>query len=110
MFQYLGSRGAQRTIAELFRNIARFNTWAREEPNRITVTHLSPPPCFNTWAREEPNFFSRARRLSITGFNTWAREEPNVNVLEIGKMTKDVSILGLARSPTYILQSPHHNI
>ena len=33
LFQYLGSRGAQLKIALQIANVRSFNTWAREEPN-----------------------------------------------------------------------------
>ena len=55
---------------------------------------------FNTWAREEPN---GALGGNVTGerrFNTWAREEPNQHQKRLDKRDEDVSILGLARSPT----------
>ena len=34
-FQYLGSRGAQRQGIWLSGEMGRFNTWAREEPNKL---------------------------------------------------------------------------
>ena len=123
MFQYLGSRGAQRASSGVLTPPGSFNTWAREEPNsggnRIAADEVvsilglarSPtcgqpcrPPCrfrFNTWAREEPNGHVKVKECVLcSGFNTWAREEPNREIWSIANGSA-VSILGLARSPTY---------
>ena len=63
---------------------------------------------FNTWAREEPNLgLELELKWSYFSFNTWAREEPNADEsLRLAGI--QVSIPGLARSPTLIFY--HHQI
>ena len=84
-FQYLGSRGAQLDLMRNFTTLKSFNTWAREEPNRYTGWQSMPCTSFNTWAREEPNY-----------------------ILWSIKACRNVSILGLARSPTAIHAKNNH--
>ena len=81
-FQYMGSRGAQ----------------LRRSSTRNSLA------CFNTWAREEPNFPSSRKACIRSSFNTWAREEPNLDV-KLFSAIRDVSIHGLARSPTAAIWS-----
>ena len=101
LFQYLGSRGAQlsRGLPDGWHDTC-FNTWAREEPNRVTVRFPSDPiPSFQylgsrgaqrngTVIDSHVGLFqylgSRGAQLysvtvsnRIESFNTWAREEPN---------------------------------
>ena len=76
-----------------------FNTWAREEPNPQLRSHLNHRVRFNTWAREEPN-------LMLKGFDSG----DDVSILGLARSPtsgrkpawdlEEVSILGLARSPT----------
>ena len=98
-FQYLGSRGAQRPRGKRSVFFTCFNTWAREEPNSGLRGHGAGISCFNTWAREEPNILSSGTLSERTCFNTWAREEPNKGSRAVDAFA-EVSILGLARSPT----------
>ena len=60
--------------------------------------------CFNTWAREEPNRHLNMCASASTGFNTWAREEPNCRFCGGLRSDLEVSILGLARSPTDLVR------
>ena len=121
-FQYLGSRGAQppSILRALTCSIVSILGLARS-PTFIPVIEFQTSSGFNTWAREEPNKVhlrvSLVIRASILGlarsptsrsfalpnlfmcFNTWAREEPNVSGID-ARVSALVSILGLARSPT----------
>ena len=121
-FQYLGSRGAQLDDPPMLTRMLGFNTWAREEPNVANVPATSMElsfqylgsrgaqlmaycfnnnaRSFNTWAREEPNNSSAGSVRSPPCFNTWAREEPNA-LNTVLQTLEQVSILGLARSPTH---------
>ena len=99
----------------------RFNTWAREEPNLmerawrlviiVSILGLARSPTLNPHDLHPLRMFQylgsrgaqpteTARELRFSCFNTWAREEPNA-AAGSAKHDGDVSILGLARSPTY---------
>ena len=123
MFQYLGSRGAQRSkIPALSVTTSRFNTWAREEPNFSMKkdfslrsmfqylgsrgaqpyygSYLSCCTCFNTWAREEPNIIDFTGIVFSFMFQYLGSRGAQHSSMAYSYDFVNVSILGLARSPT----------
>ena len=81
-FQYLGSRGAQHFGFQLRYSTTWFQYLGSRGAQLVASVSLSLP--------------------SI-GFNTWAREEPNECRSGKNELDDAVSILGLARSPTFIV-------
>ena len=99
-FQYLGSRGAQHNPSTgKWPLTFRFNTWAREEPNVWIFNFAILGKLFQYLGSRGAQLPALRRILLSTGFNTWAREEPNSDPRR-GGYKRNVSILGLARSPT----------
>ena len=76
-FQYLGSRGAQQFGSLNCWSIASFNTWAREEPNSTPMTSRSKSTVSILGLARSPTPFLIIPITFNKGFNTWAREEPN---------------------------------
>ena len=100
MFQYLGSRGAQRRSGRASYGVIRFQYLGSRGAQRNDTLPNAPDSRFNTWAREEPNPMLLEKSFEFFCFNTWAREEPNYAASMRAKLRSPVSILGLARSPT----------
>ena len=78
----------------------RFNTWAREEPNYPFPLLSCGKSRFNTWAREEPNTASSAKMAGAARFQYLGSRGAQPDGAEWAGKRFQVSILGLARSPT----------
>ena len=99
-FQYLGSRGAQRRRRRQISIKARFNTWAREEPNdpqSLDVWHLSQFQYLGSRGAQLNCRFKPTFRLP---FQYLGSRGTQLLVLCNPVGLPLVSILGLARSPT----------
>ena len=107
VFQYLGSRGAQRWAATKADINALFQYLGSRGAQHATSSRTGLLEQFqylgSRGAQPDPD---RRRLLLRLGFNTWAREEPNLRGVLHTREKADVSILGLARSPTGQVHGP----
>ena len=121
-FQYLGSRGAQHARSWALRVMHVSILGLARSPTYCSPADPGPGACFNTWAREEPNLMTLRRLLPVecvsilglarsptNGSAYWYSHKPfqylgsrgaQLDLLERKKQSNAVSILGLARSPT----------
>ena len=102
LFQYLGSRGAQRhAVSSAGLAVSVSILGLARSPTRLFQCRAGTPFRFNTWAREEPNDNPPIKRALAVQFQyLGSRGAQLCRMSQVACFT--VSILGLARSPTNI--------